>query len=92
MLVHGTDEPRPWFANSDFPGESVYVVKPVEGRLEVLPVDWWNNGNHDFGYEWLWRIIIDPETGNLVGDGKGALPFLMDPKTGRLLETIRSDP
>jgi hypothetical protein len=91
ILVHGTDKPRRKFLDSSFPGESVYLLSPVEGHIEVLPLDWWNDGDHDFGYEWIQRITIDPTTGNLIGDGKGALPFLMDSKSGRLLEYFKRD-
>lgn len=58
--------------------ESLYVLKPSQNALRVLPLDWWNSGDFDFGYEWIAQIAHDPVTDNFVGDGFRILPFLMD--------------
>ena len=71
LLVLGSvlDRPR---------SQGIYVMKPREGTIEVLPMDWWNNGDYDFGYEWVTKIARDPNTRNIVGEGVRILPFLLD--------------
>jgi hypothetical protein len=54
------------------------VLKPRDNTIEVFPLDWWNKGNFDFGYEWITKVARDPMTGNIVGEGIRILPFLMD--------------
>lgn len=60
------------------------MMKPSENMIEVLPMDWWNHGDYDYGYEWASKIARDPKTGNVVGEGVRILPFLLD-KSGNFL-------
>jgi len=64
--------------------EALYILRPPEHAVEVLPLDWWNSGDFDFGYEWITQIARDPVTANFVGDGFRILPFLME-RTGKFL-------
>jgi hypothetical protein len=57
---------------------AIYVMKPSENTVEVLPMDWWNKGGYDYGYEWVTKIARDPKTLNIVGEGIRILPFLLD--------------
>ncbi len=41
---------------------------------------WWNEGNFDFGYQWITRVAREPATGNLAGDEIRFEPFIMDPE------------
>jgi hypothetical protein len=80
------DEMRPMkellvlgFVVADRPRNSaIYVMKPSENIVEVLPMDWWNKGGYDYGYEWVTKIARDPNTANIVGEGIRILPFLLD--------------
>ncbi len=64
--------------------QAIWVMKPSENMIEVLPMDWWNHGDYDYGYEWASKIARDPKTGNVVGEGVRILPFLLD-KSGNFL-------
>ena len=82
LVAPGSDR-TPKHPVPGFPGESVYILRPAKGQVEVVPLDWWNDGDFDFMYQWIARIARDPKTGKLVGDGVRISPFLMDPHTGR---------
>jgi hypothetical protein len=47
----------------------VWVVDARSGTIDVIPQDWFSDGEFDFGYPWVTRIARDPETGRLVGEG-----------------------
>jgi len=60
------------------PFESVYRFQPREGRVEVFPLTWWNDGSFDFGYQWITKVVRDPSTELIVGEGIRLAPFQMD--------------
>lgn len=64
-----------------------YVVTPEAHKIEVAPLDWWYMADHDFGYEWISKLIRDPTNGNIVGAGVRTSPFVLDSKTYGLLGT-----
>ncbi len=73
------------------PGRNaLYVVQPTLGTVAVHPVTWWNEGEFDFGYEWITRIVRDPRSGNLVGEGIRIQPFLMS-EQGEFISWIGSE-
>src|SRR5262245_47448997 len=42
---------------------------PGSRRLRVLPQKWFNQDSNDIGYEWITRVVRDPASGRIVGDG-----------------------
>jgi len=56
--------------------EAIYSVSPRTNEVGVIPLDWWNQGDFDFGYEWISQVVRDPQTGNILGDGFRIFPFL----------------
>lgn len=58
--------------------QSVWVMKSSLDTIDALPMDWWNKGDYDYGYEWVTRLARDSKTGNIVGSGVRILPFLLD--------------
>ena len=44
----------------------------------VLPQDWFNSANLDYGYQWVTRVARDPQTGRIHGDGIRISPFVLD--------------
>jgi hypothetical protein len=48
---------------------AIYAFRFREGQVEVVPQDWFNNGEYDFGYQWITRVARDPKTGQLLGEG-----------------------
>lgn len=77
VLVAGTDRPIRHASGTGFSGTSVYILQPAMDKIEVVPLDWWNDSKTDFSYMWIRRVILDSQSGTLVGDGKGALAFEM---------------
>ncbi len=64
--------------------EALYVVRPKDGFVDVLPLDWWNAGDFDFGYEWITHVVRDPPTDRIAGAGIRIYPFVMDSLGGFL--------
>lgn len=54
-------------------------------QVEILPQDWYNFGNFDFGYEWVTRVVRNPQNGKIVGDGIRLGKFQLD-NSGRRRE------
>jgi hypothetical protein len=48
---------------------AVMVVYPHAGLLEVLPQAWFNAGEYEVGKQWITRVMRDPVSHRLVGDG-----------------------
>jgi len=70
---------------------TVWRIVPPEKIIEVLPQYWYQNGNFDFGYEWITRIARDP-VGRLVGDGIRMRPFLLDESGTKLERWLELNP
>ena len=75
--------------NSSIPGtgmkRSIYCLRPNEEDIEVLPQDWFNLGNFDFGYQWITKVVRDPQSGRIVGTGIRLKSFVLD-ESGRQIE------
>jgi len=54
------------------------IARPVKGEYEIVPQDWYNNGQWDFGYQWATRFARDPQSGRVVGDGIRMGVFQLD--------------
>lgn len=70
---HGIDEMQlvssyPAKSKED-PQAAVYVVYPRAGLVEVLPQRWFTANEYDIGPQWISRVIRDPVTHRLVGEG-----------------------
>ncbi len=46
--------------------------------VEVMPQDWFDGGDFDFGYQWPTRAARDPNSGAIVGDGIRIGTFALD--------------
>jgi hypothetical protein len=47
---------------------AIFVFDWLEKKLRVIPQDWFNQGNYDFGYQWIARVARTTG-GSIVGDG-----------------------
>jgi hypothetical protein len=56
---------------------SIYVWRPRAGEVEVVPQEWFTAEEFDLGYDWITRVVRDPRTGRLAGDGIRISPFLL---------------
>ena len=55
----------------------------------LLPQKWFNEGNYDFGYQWITRVERNKKTGRIVGEGIRLGNFELDSTStqiGRWLE------
>ena len=59
-------------------GRVIVIAKPSQGICYIYPQDWFNQGDFDFGYQWITRVARDPETGRIVGDGIRLGQFMLD--------------
>lgn len=60
-------------------GTAVYVLRPRDGSIEVIPQDWFNaNGGADDLYVWLNIAVRDPATGHLAVAGTRIGTHLLD--------------
>ena len=64
---------------------SIYCMRPNDGNIEVLPQDWFNLGNFDFGYQWITKVVRDPDSGRICGTGIRLKSFILD-ENGRQVE------
>jgi hypothetical protein len=54
------------------------VAMPARSRYRLYPQDWFNNGDFDYGYQWVTRVARDPLTKRIHGEGIRISPFLLD--------------
>jgi hypothetical protein len=68
--------------NTSIPGtsmkRSIYCLRPKDGNIEVLPQDWFNQGDFDFGYQWITKVVRDPDSGRISGTGIRLKSFILD--------------
>jgi len=48
---------------------AIFALDFKAGQVTVLPQRWFNEGNFDFGYQWITRVQREPATGRIVGEG-----------------------
>ena len=48
---------------------AVFEVNPSMGEVKVMPQEWFVRTKFDPAYQWISRIVRDPESGKLYGDG-----------------------
>lgn len=66
---------------------SLYLARPKEGLVEVLTLGWAKSALSS--RRWIARVVRDPLTRNLLGDGIRVPPFLMDSR-GRFLGWVHA--
>ena len=64
LLVTGYPAP-----SDDHPACAIVALYPKLGLIEVLPQRWFTAKTYDVGYQWITRVVRDPVTHRLVGDG-----------------------
>lgn len=57
------------------PACAVFVLYPQAGLVEVLPQRWFNRGGYDVGQQWITRVVRDPVSHRIIGDGFRMPPF-----------------
>ena len=57
---------------------ALLIAQPARSTYRLYPQDWFNQGEYDYGYEWVTRVRRDPASGKVQGDGIRLLPFTLD--------------
>ena len=66
----------------------IYAVDPAAGTVEVIPQDWFNDGKHDYGYEWITCATRDPATRSLLVSGVRIDSLILDENRPRYRAAI----
>ena len=56
----------------------IFRLMPLKGLYEVIPQDWFNNGDLDYGYQWVTRVAREPKSGKIYGEGFRISSFVLD--------------
>jgi hypothetical protein len=59
-------------------------------QVSVIPQQWFNEGNYDFGYQWITRVQRD-EAGQIVGEGIRLGNFRLDQSATQVQEWLHKD-
>lgn len=57
---------------------ALLVAYPAESKYRLYPQDWFNEGSFDYGYQWATRVVRNPLTGHIHGEGVRIKPFVLD--------------
>ena len=57
---------------------ALLIAKPRQSTFELYPQDWFNSSDLDFGYQWVTRVVRDPQTDRVHGEGFRLKPFELD--------------
>ena len=60
-------------------------------QVAVLPQKWFNEGNYDFGYQWITRVQREPKSGQIVGEGIRLGNFKLDTSGSQIQEWLNQD-
>jgi hypothetical protein len=63
----------------DSPKLNLWSINPSSQRIAVAAQDWFTKGAYDFGYQWITRVVRDPDSRDIVGDGIRLGKFLLTP-------------
>jgi len=76
--------PAPDWRRGDF---ALLVAQPAASSYQLFAQDWFNQGDFDYGYEWVTRVVRHPETGRVHGEGIRIQPFVLDDNLRNLGES-----
>jgi len=65
------------------------IARPSQGNFEIIPQDWFNTGNLDFGYQWVTQFARHPRTGKIIGGGIRLSYFVLSDSFREVEQQIR---
>jgi len=65
---------------------ALLVAHPADSAYQLYQQDWYNQGGFDYGYEWVTRVVRNPRTGRIHGEGIRIKPFVLDDSLRRLAQ------
>jgi hypothetical protein len=86
---YGPRNPRTCYGENI--ARAVFVFRFDINQVEVLPQDWFNCGNYDFGYQWIARVGREQGTGRIVGEGVRLGTFRLDASGSQVEEWFKQD-
>jgi len=103
--VHQLSIPHDWsrfdetlvladFAESnyfDMMARAIFAFDWRKRQVEIIPQDWFNNGNYDFGYQWIARVARRTD-GSIVGEGIRLGSFELDETHRQVKKWLTQDP
>jgi hypothetical protein len=57
---------------------ALLVAHPRESEYRLYPQDWFSTAGLDYGYQWVTRVVRNPLTGYIHGEGFRISPFILD--------------
>ena len=71
------------------PKLNLWIIDPSTNQMRVVSQNWFTNGDHDFGYEWITRVTRDPTTRCIVGSGIRIDSFLLNEDASDLIRWLK---
>ena len=68
---------------------ALLVANPQLNTFRLYPQDWFNSADLDFGYQWVTRVVRNPKTGHVHGEGFRITPFQLDDSLCQLKSRMR---
>jgi hypothetical protein len=68
---------------------ALLVANPQLNIFRLYPQDWFNSADLDFGYQWVTRVVRNPRTGRVHGEGIRINPFELDDSLCQLNSGMR---
>ena len=78
-------------SGADKMARAIFAFDWLKSQVEVIPQDWFNTGNYDFGYQWISRVARCSD-GSIVGDGIRLGRFELDETNRRIKKWLIQDP
>ena len=73
------------------PSNAIFAFDWLSNRVEIFPQDWFNQGDYDFGYQWITRVARRSD-GSIVGDGIRLGKFELDETFRQVKTWMEEDP
>lgn len=76
ILCHSSGvDPEPGWERSNL---ALLVAHPSRSTYQLYPQDWFNGAGLDYGYQWVTRVVRNPATQQIHGEGIRIAPFVLD--------------
>lgn len=85
LLLLAQSNRSPQGATLGKPTVAVFACAPKAGEVDVIPQDWYNLSDRDFGYEWIQAVVRDP-TSKRILCACMRMPHCLLDETGRQIE------
>ena len=67
------------------------LAYPKQDTVKVVPQNWFNKGDYDFGYQWPTRVARDPVSKKIFGEGMRLGYFILDRSNHNIEKWVELD-